>query len=504
MASPSRLLTVSSATEAMGVYVPAMIVQKAVGLGRLVLLAYLMSHVPHQYGMWGIGMMVATLVTPVLAMGLGHGLRRYASRYRARGQLGAFYRRMRWLVPLGCAAVACIALACSGAITRGVIVSKAQAAEIDLPYGEQLALCVAALANAAVMAVYQCVLGFTAGLRAYRLVSVVEVFFSVLFTIVAGVVLAFWPTGLAVLWAHLAVMVVSLVAAGAGLDALVRQLSSGEGPAPRDHWRGMLGRLVRFGLGAMSAALCLVAAEYVSLYMINRWEGKVSAGVYALFAQLSRPMFLVACAFWTVILTHSANLWEAGNRDEALGGLQTGYKAVAAATMTLTVALLAAAPLWVGLLPESFRGGVALLGGLLMFFQSLTHLAVMNIVARLHERPGAVAAAMLVGGAVNAVLAWRWLGPWGLAGASWAAGLGMYAGGGAVAVAYLLITRTRLGAGTYVILAAPVLLALSIGGLLWAPAAAWAVVLGGGLATNRLFSAEEKRLLARRLRGLWG
>ena len=503
MAALRRLLKASPVSEALGVYVPAMLLQKAVGLGRLVLLAYLLSRVPHEYGMWGIGVMVATLAAPVLTVGIAHGLRRYASQHLARGQLRVFYRRVRWFVPLACVLAAGAALACSGPLTRWVVVSKARAARVDLPYGEQLTLCMAALANAAAMSLYQLVEGFISGLRAYRLLSVVEVGFGVLFTVIAAVVAAYCPTGLAVLWAHLAATLAAAAAGGVGLHALVRRMSAREAQAARpERWRAMLGRLVRFGLGAMAAALCLAAAEFVSLYMVNRWEGKAAAGIYALFAQLSKPMFLMACAVWTVILTHSAARWEAGDRREALGGLETGYRLVAAGTMTLTVAALAAAPLWLGLLPSSFRGGVALLGGLLMFFQSLTHLAVMNIVARLHERPGAVAAALLAGGAVNAVLAWRWMGPWGLAGASWGAGVGMYAGGTGVAAAYLLITRTRLAPGTYVVLAAPALLALSIPGPLWAPAAAWGVVLAAALATNRVFSAEDKRAMGRQWRRL--
>lgn len=502
MAALSRLLRVGSMTDAVGVYAGAMIVQKTVGLGRLVLLAYLMSRVPGQYGMWGLGLMVVALAAPVLSLGVSHGLRRYVSHYEARGQLGAFYKRVRWFVPVTCIATGCVALVCSGPLTRGLILSRAP---VDLPYADQLALCIAALANAAVMSVHQCVVGFMAGMRAYRLVSAVEVFFSVLFTVLAAVAVWLWPTGLAVLWAHLAALLVTLTIAVVLLGVLVARSAARGAAAPGGPpGPGMLRRLVRFALGATAAGLCLAAAQSVSLFIVNRWEGKAPAGVYALFAQLSQPMFFLACAAWAVILTHSARRWEGGDPDGAMRSVQTGYKAVAVATMTLAVAVLAAAPLWVCVLPSSFRRGGALLGGLLMFFQSLTHLAVMTIAARLHERPGAVAMPMLVGGALNAVLAFWWLGAWGPAGAAWAAGVGMYVGGGAAAVGYLLVTRSRLGASTYVVMSAPVLLALAVGGALWAPAAAWAVVLGVALATDRLFSAEEKRVLADSLRRLLG
>ena len=500
MAALSRLLKVSSMTDALGLYVPAMIVQKAVGLGRLVLLAYMMSRVPHQYGMWGLGLMVATLAAPLLAIGAGQGIRRYVGTYEARGQLEAFYRRVRWFVPVVCIATGCIALGFSGPITRGVIVSRAQAGATDLPYRQQLAVCIVALANAVVMAMHQGVVGFMAGMRAYRLVSVLEVFLSVLFTALACVGVAFHPTGLAVLWAHLAAVLLTLVLGVCALGVLVRR-SAGPGRAAEGcKPTGMLRRLVRFGLGAMLAVLSLATAQSVSLYIVNRWEGKAAAGIYALFAQLSQPVFFVACAAWTVIMTHSVARWESGDRDGAMRRLQTGYKAVAVATMTLSVGVLAAAPLWLRLLPDTFGSGGQLLGGLLMFFQSLTHLAVMTIVARLHERPVAAAVPMLLGAGLNAVLACWWLGSGGPPAAAWAAGVGMYVGGGAAALGYLLVTRTRLQCGTYVVMSAPVLLALAVRLPLWAPGAAWAAVLAASLATNRLFSGQEKHVLAEGLR----
>jgi len=452
MAARGRLLKVGSMGDALGVYVPAMVVQKAVALGRLVLLAYLMSRAGPQYGMWRIGLMVAVLAAPVLAVGAGPGLRRYVSMYEARGQLRTFYRRVRWFVPLLCVAAGGVGLACSGLITRGVIVSKARAAEIDLTYGAQWALCIAALANGVMMGVYQGVVGFIVGMRAYRLVSVVEVAFNVLFAVLAVVVVTVCPTGVALLCAHLAAVGITLAGAAWALHVLVARSTddvcqSPELPCPSAS--AMLGRLVRFGAGAMVATVGLLAAQSVSLYMVNRQMGKGPAGVYGLFAQLGQPIFMVASAAWTVVLTHAARRWEASQRDEALADLQTSFKAIATAAMTLAVLVLASGPLWVRLLPATFRGGLVLMCGLLLLFQSLTHLALMHIVARLHERPCVVAVSAVVGGAANAALAWRWLPSWGLVGAAWAAGVGMYVGGGAVAVGYLLITPPKQELRTY-------------------------------------------------------
>ena len=506
MAAFSRLLKVGSMSDAMGVYVPAMVLQKALALGRLVGLAYLMSRAGPQYGMWRIGLTVAVLAAPVLAFGAGPGLRRHVSTYAARGQLGVFYRRVRWFVPLVCLATGCIALACSGVITRGVIVSKARAARIDLPYGAQWALCVAALANGVVMGVYQSVVGFIVGMRAYRLVSVVEVAFNVLFAVLAAVAALVWPTGLALLCAHLAAVGITLAGAAWALHVLVARSTGDERASPQSPAPGaseMLGRLMRFGVGAMAATVGLLAAQSVSLYMVNRQMGKGPAGVYGLFAQLGQPVFMIASAAWTVVLTHAASQWASARRDEAMADLQTHYKAIATAAMTLAVLMLAAAPLWVRLLPEAFGQGLGLLCGLFLLYQSLAHMALMHIVARLHERPWVVGVSALAGGAVNAALALWWLPRWGLAGAAWAAGVGMYAGGGAVAVGYLLVTRTKPALSTCAVLAAPGLFLLGSVAPAWTIAAAWACVLGVAAKTNWVFSAEEKARIAR-VMGRWG
>jgi len=503
MAALSRLLKVGSMSDAMGVYVPAMIVNKAVGLGRLILLAYLMSAVPQQYGMWGIGLMVAVLAAPVLGLGVGQALRRLVSTYEARGQVGAFYRRVRWFLPVLCVATVCIAAACSGVLTRGVLVTRARSASIDLPYDEQVVVCILALANGAVMAMHQGVIGFVAGMRAYRLVSALEVFFGLLFAAMATAVVLVWPTGLALLVAHLAALLVTLVCGAIALHVLVAR-SAGDGGDSRrsapDDDAGMLVRLVRFGLGAMAATLCLLSAQSAGLYLVNRELGKAPAGVYALFAQLAQPMFMIASAAWTVVLTHAARRWEAGDRDGALGDLQTSYKAVAMGSMTLAVAILVLAPLWVPLLPEAFGGGAAMLCGLLLFFQSMTQMAIMHVVARLHERPVAVAGSALAGGAMGVVLALFWLPRWGLAGAAWAVGVGMYVGGGAVAGAYLLVTRTKLEPATYAILAAPGLFLLVWVLPVWTVALVWAGVLAIASATGAVFSSEEKHRIANALR----
>ena len=524
MAFPAWLTKAGSMTDAIGTYVPAMILQKGVGLARVVLLAHLMRRHEGQYGLWGIGLMIALLAAPVLTLGADQGLRRYVGFYEARGQLAAFHKRMQWSLAIVCAGVGLLWFISSGYVTRWVIVSRIET--VGITYAEQHAVCLAALANAMLVAMYHNLQGFLTGMRVYRLVSVLEVMFSVMFTVLAVVAWLVSPTALGVLTAHFLALVLTTAAgavllrqainrashgptrpAGEGAESVV--LLSGQEASPATvgndgaggsdpGMAGALRRVLGFGIAAMAGTLLWLGAQYVSLYLTNRRYGKEEAGVFALFLQLSAPVFFVANAAWAVIFSHVARRWESGERDSAVAMLQTAYKSIVIAMMTLTIVVYATSGGWVRLLPDSFRRGQPLLGGLLMFFQVLTHLMIMHILVRLLERPIIIALATLVGAGANVGLAIWWMPQYGPAGAAMAAGVGIYFGAGAVTLLYLLRCKTRLHVGTYILLAAPILLVCP----LWAAIAAWAGVLVVAVRTTWLLGLEEKRLLLGKLGGL--
>jgi hypothetical protein len=136
-----------------------------------------------------------------------------------------------------------------------------------------------------------------------------------------------------------------------------------------------------------------------------------------------------------------------------------------------------------------------MLGGLLMFFQCVANLALVTMLAKLQERPGVISLVALAGGLANAILAWWWMPQWGAVGAAWAAGVGMLVGGGLATAAYLVAVRTRLHAGTYLVLACPVLLVLPA----WLAALVWLIVCVMAVATHQVFSRPQKHVL----RSVW-
>jgi hypothetical protein len=175
-----------------------------------------------------------------------------------------------------------------------------------------------------------------------------------------------------------------------------------------------------------------------------------------------------------------------------VAALQTAYKGVALGLMTVGVLLYVTAPLWIRIMPAAMAStGRALVPGLLMFFQSLAHLALLTMLAKLRERPAVIAVAALAGAAANVALALWWMPLWGPAGAALAAGVGMYLGGGAIAGAYFLLARLRVQGSTLLLLAVPALFLLPA----WVAGPAWGVVLLGAWFTGLLFADAEREQL---------
>jgi O-antigen/teichoic acid export membrane protein len=251
-------------------------------------------------------------------------------------------------------------------------------------------------------------------------------------------------------------------------------------------------RVLQFGFVAMVGNILWIAAQQISLVVTNRSYGKEDAGVFNAFLQLSQGVLLVSNSAFAVVFAHVARRWEAFSRDAAMRTLETAYKAVTIAMMAMTIAILATGPWWVRVLPAKYHQGLALLGGLLMFFQGVSNLALLTSVARLRDRPIVIAVAALAGGAANTLLALWWTPVHGPAGAAWAAGVGMMAGGTTVTLVYFLAAHVRLQPVTYLLMVCSLLLLLPI----WAAAAVWAAVVLAALVSPLLFARQEKRDLA--------
>lgn len=522
-------MAVGSMADSMGVYVPAKVAQKLLGLGRLLVFMYLVRG-EAQFALWALGVAIFSVAAPLLTLGSPNALARYAALYEARGELRPFCRNTL-LIVLACTGITgVVAFAASDLITLYVMVS-AQGGGADMSFELQRTVCWVALGNAVMLALYMNLTSILYGLRTYRLVAALELFFSVVFTAAGTAVLLAWPTGLAVLAAHMVCLAVATLAGAAALWAglgrieaaagdacspAVRRSDAQDVPDPQETpdakahpsgvgfragapGEGMLGRLLRFGLVALAANTLWGAAMYVSLWLTNHHLGKAQAGVFSAMLAIGQPVLLLAEAAWAVVYSHVARRWESGDREGAMFTLEAAYKAVALSLMTLTVAVYVTGPLWIRVLPAGYRPGLPLLGGLLLHFQTIIHLALLTIVAKLHERPWVIAVAAAATIAGIWLLGGAWVPRWGTEGSAWAAGAGCLGGCVAVSAVYLLGSRVRLTAGSWLVLAMPALLLLPP----WGAAAAWVGVLAAALASHVVLTPREKALLWNKVRAGW-
>ena len=503
-----RLYRVGTLGELMGIHVSVTVLQRALGLIRVLVLAWMLA--PEHMSLWGLGVMIFTVLGPLMTLGTDSGTERYVSLFETRGRLELFYRKMRFGV------LALVLLVGAGLLVNTeYITALVIAAGKGVPgvtWEHQVLICWLALVNAMLLALYLNVLSFLKGMRVYRIVSVVHIIFGVLFTVMAVGVLWVWSTAAAALVIHAVALGISLVAALGFLHFGIvhiggrRKRGGGRRKKPRPGHvdrrapkpvrelpRNLFGRLATFGLISVLGTALWSANSYISFYMLYRNQGlsKSQAGVFFVFMRLAHPVVLLAQAAWAVLFVHVARRWESGQRDKAMDVLETAYKGIALAIMTLAVIVYATAPYWVLILNSQYRRGADLVGPLMMSFLSVAFMALVAMIARLHERPAVIAAAALLSGGANLILGSLWIKQYGVTGAAYAAGVGMFLGVGIASGAYLLTARIRLHWSTITVLLLPAILLLPP----WAAAVGWTVALAVMLTTTLVFTKDQKETL---------
>lgn len=504
-----RLFRIGTLSGSLGMYVTVTAFQKGLGLLRVVILTWMMT--TEQYGLWGLGAMLFSIAAPLAALGTSNGLVRYVSVYEARGQLRAFYRKMRWCVPAIALVTIGAAFCASNRITTAVFAAGQEAPAVT--WDHQRLICWAALGNALLLALYVNMLSFLRGMRAYRAVSAIEILFGVTFTVLALAVLVVVPAPMAALWtllAHGAALVISLIA-GMLLLHLGLELGDQARGAPEAAPEAipqappgdvipfsMFRRLVTFGLVSLLGGVLWNINTHISFYLTKINLDTSDAGIYFAFMRLGQPVLLLAEAAWAVLFVHVARRWESRKRAEAVAVLETAYKGISLAVMTIAVVVYAAAPAWVLILKREYQQGLDLVGPMLMNFLVIAYMSLMVIQAKLHERPIVIAVAAVFAGLANAALAVYWIPKYGVIGAAYAAGVGMYVGVGLVSAVYLLTVRPRLHWSSLGILLIPALLLLPR----WDAVVVWSFALAVIVLTPLVFDGRQKRMFWRGVRGL--
>ncbi|KKL88890.1 hypothetical protein LCGC14_1920190, partial [marine sediment metagenome] len=390
---------------ALSLYAPAMAFTRAITLARVLLLTWLLG--PSEFGTWGLGMMVFSILAPIAVLGSHQGIARYVSFYQARGRLREFLRRAATGICFVAGCTGLTALACSGWIAR-LLASTSGASE---PIGHQLLVVIAVLGvvNGLLMALYHNLQACMRGMRTFRLLAAMELTYAFLFTVGALVGGAVWPRGYTVLIAHASSLAILLAVGGWAARSCLAY--HGDRPPPdQDAAAGppdepdnvpVLARLLRFGVVAMLAPMVWNLGNQVSAWFIHRHHGSEALGVYIPYRQLCQPVWVLSGIVWGLVFSYVVRHWEFRLRPEAARMLNVAYKGVVLTLMTVSVLIRATRTWWGMLLPEAYRDGLGALPGLLLFFQCSANLGMFSIVAKLREKPMTIVAVLFAGAAVN-------------------------------------------------------------------------------------------------------
>ncbi len=89
-----RLYRVGTLGELMGIHVSVTILQRSLGFIRVLVLAWMLA--PEHMSLWGLGVMLFTVLGPMMTLGTDSGTERYVALFETRGRLELFYRKMRF------------------------------------------------------------------------------------------------------------------------------------------------------------------------------------------------------------------------------------------------------------------------------------------------------------------------------------------------------------------------------------------------------------------------
>jgi hypothetical protein len=463
-----RILHVGSLSQSLGIYLPAKIVHKALGLARLLLFVYLLDK--QQYALWMMSAMVFDVGSHVLCLGSNHSFTRYVA--AGSGQrLRPLLRRGALAAGATTIVLTLLAAAAWPWLGRWVLLARSGREMTD---GALATLTLSAIGAAALTAAWINLCAILYGLRMYLLLAALEGAFAAAFLPVAAVALWWRPTAVVGLGAYSLTLVAVMGLALAILPGALRRAGQDAPHDPPPDASVGLGRFFRYGGGALAGLLAVKVSMYTGLYLARASLAPSRAAVFGAMFTLATMVTFLGQASWSVIFTHAARLGRAG-----IALITPAYTAIAFGLLTLAVGVYVSGPIWIQILPGGYADGLALLGGLMTMSQVVVHLGLLWMLTRLQEHPWAHGLAMLAGaGAIWAV--WTVSGLSGPVGLSRACGLGMCLGALAATLVYLVATGTRLGWRSRLLLAGPAILLLDP---LWAFVAwaGFAVVLGWGL-----------------------
>ncbi len=496
-----RLFRAESLGESLGIYLPTTAAARLLGLLRGVLLAWLLSR--SEFGLLQIALLVVSLLQPFCSAGLNEAVARYVPQYETRCALRPFLARVVPMVLAVGAVLSVVVCLLAGAVGPFLFATLQQGGDTAAPRDAWASLTRLAAGTTFTLIAYFLLLSVLKGLRMFRVVSLMELFYNVAF-ILAAVLVAGWGRGTAgeVLVCYGAALAGAVLLFSLPLLGVVRRARDQGGVlvagVTSPGYSSLAGQMLRFSVWAAMAAVLWQTLQYYPIWCLHKTcgqQGEVTA-VFGGVRLLMQAVLIAAVAVVTVVQTSVTKTWESRGPAQADRQLQLAFKSTALVLLVACTGIAVAGPLLIRVFPVGYVDGAGIIPLLLIFFLVGGHLSFLSVHFTLIEKTRYLFWPWLTGVVCNVILGhWTVQSDLGqaaaLQAAAWAGVLGISA---ALVVSVLLIRAARrpLDAGSWILLGATYALALPI--YLMVPVVGAALLLVAG--TNVILTTAEKQRLA--------
>lgn len=510
---PTGMFSNSPLHQAMGLYLPATVAFRLINFFRIILLTWFMTQ--QQFGLLTMILAVMNVMTPLCSLGLNEAVTRYVPQHEKQGTLLAFVRKSFLL--LGAITMISVGVICIFAQPLGdFFYAQFTDPEVrrlfsaDAPELARLSAVVTAL-----LIVYFYLLAVFKGLRMFTALSVMEMAHGLLFlalsiaAIVTGHLSAFTLT---------AVYGISLALPIAWFGfGFVRTIARWHGQHELTEEGDFARRLLKFSVWTTLAGITWQVLVYYPAWYLNKIQGQEAVAVFNAVRQIGQFVLIGAVAVVTVVMTIVTKTWENRGREAAQRQLSLAFRGTGLALFVFCAMLALAKDYIILMFRVEYADGAAILPIHLLFFLMGAYLAFLPIHFHLIEKTRHMFWPWAAGVAANVLYAfwlagpqqarvmrtagWQWAaghaswifttgfsGPRGLDSAAWC---GVLAIATSLALCVWLIQAecTRLDRGTFIVLGAACLLALSplllTAGTVLVLLVAWK--------TELVFSADERQ-----------
>lgn len=497
--------------ESLAVYLPVTAVTRVVGLGRVVLLVWLMKQ--GEFGLLSLSLLLINVAMPVCSLGLNEALARYVPQHEIRGTLRRFVTSGAMLVVAVAALLTLVVALCGGPLGKMVFASPIAADGSGTIASARLAGLVRISAAATFgLILYWLVGAVLRGLRMFKTLSLMELCSALLFAgLAVAATLAGWRQAEVLLQCYLTSLLIPAFVFG--LFCARRLPRSDEQPISKS--AGTKRVLFGYGIWIAAATVMWQLVQYWPMWLVNKAGGTEVTAVFAAVRQIGQLVIIAAGALTTVVAAAVTRKWEAEGRTTAEAQLQLAIKAMGLALLVICAGACLAKEWLIKLFPPNYAAGAEILPVLLGSFLMLGMITLLVTWFGLLERTRWVFAVYAVGVGCNALFGWLLIG--GVSGCqqiTWSTSLitsgsgnllgaaawtGMLAAACAAAMCLMLLRAVgrKMDVGTYLVFCGPLFLGLRwpfmLTGVVLLIVAAWCSAI-------ILTAAERARLLS----GLWG